>query len=91
MGVNTDYEDKGATATYKGKKLPQNKIKVSGKVNTEKLGKYKIKYSVKHNDIISKAEKKIEVKNTKPPVITFEGDISCNLCPKNEFKEPGYS
>lgn len=91
MEVNTDYEDKGTTATYNGKKMPHDKIKVSRKVNDEKLEKYKIEYSVKHNGIISKAEKKIEVKDTKPPIITLEGDISCNLCPKDEFKEPGYS
>ena len=56
-----------------------------------KIGKYKIEYSVEHNGITSKAKKKVEVRYTKPPVITLVGETSCNLCPKDEFAEPSYS
>ena len=91
MEVNTNYDNKGATATYNREKIPQDKVKVSGQVDAGKIGKYKIKYSVKHNGITSKAKKKVEVRDTKPPVITLVGETSCNLCPKDEFAEPSYS
>lgn len=45
LNLNGVYEEQGATAQLKGKDAT-DKIKITGKVNTAKPGKYTIKYSV---------------------------------------------
>lgn len=88
--VNTDYQDEGATATYKGKNISREKIKVSGKVDSGKIGIYELEYSVKNNGIISKIKRKVEVKDTKPPIITLNDSETCYISLNSQYIESGY-
>lgn len=64
-----------------GNELKCKKIsyKVSGKVNTKKLGVYKLTYTVIKGDMKITKIKKVEVVDTKKPVLTVEGSFA-NVC-----------
>lgn len=68
-----------------------NKIKVSGKVDTTKIGTYEVKYQVKYGILKKEVTKKITVVDDIAPVIELTGNTDVTLCPKGEYKEEGYT
>lgn len=89
--VNNQYQEQGASASYKGNELAENKkIEVAGKVDTGKTGEYVLIYSVKHNGVTSKVKRVVEVVDTQAPIISLEGETKLNICPKDDFKDPGF-
>ena len=78
------YKEKGYTAKHLGKDLT-NDVKTSGKVNTNKLGQYKITYQVKSGAFSRKVTRVVEVKDTtKPRLKTDKKDIY--VCPGTKYK-----
>lgn len=89
IGYGEKYEEEGATGKFFGKDITKD-LKKSGSVNTEKVGKYQIKYNVKKSIFNVTVSRTIEVVDEKKPVIELTGENEVNVCPKKEYKEDGY-
>lgn len=83
------YKEEGYTVSRFGKDYT-NKVKIKGKVNTNKVGVYNITYYVKIDGINFRKIRKVRVTDSKKPVITLKGDKKTYVCPKKEYKEEGY-
>ena len=83
------YKEKGYTASYFNHNLT-NKVKVSGKVNNKKIGKYKITYKVNNGFFTIKKTRTVIVADTKSPKISLFGDKKVYVCPGKEYKELGF-
>lgn len=87
-----DYKEKfkepGYFGIYNKKDITKN-IKVSGKVNSKKLGDYKITYKVKKSGFKKQVVRIVKVRDiTKPKIILpLKGDIY--VCPSKKYK-PSY-
>ena len=66
------------------------KVKVTGKVNVKRIGKYKLKYKVKYLFKTKKVYRTIIIVDKEKPVITLNGDISIELFVGDNYEEPGY-
>ena len=66
-------------------------VKVLGKVDTKKVGKYKINYVLNYGMLILKKTKTVNVVDKKAPVITLEGNTDITLCPGCKYEEEGFS
>ena len=85
--VLKDYKDKGITATYDNKKI--SNIKMSGKVNTKKIGDYTLTYIAKYKKVSKKVKRVVKVVDKTSPTITLTGEaVDINV--GNEFVDPGY-
>lgn len=85
LEVNNNYQEQGASV--KGTK---NKYKITGKVNTKKIGKYTITYKVSFLKTTKKVTRIVNVVDKTPPVITLNGtDIT--IFQNQEYSEPGYT
>lgn len=90
LNLNDKYDEKGVIA----KNLFGNtkfKVKVKGKVNTNKVGTYKLEYYVKSGILTKKIYRIVEVKDKIPPTITLTEGNEINVCPGTEYVEQGYS
>ena len=85
--INTKYKELGASAYVNLKEIKG--VKISGKVNTSKLGKYKIKYTVKYHSKTYSKTRTVIVEDTQPPVITLNGDKKTNVCSINKYIDEG--
>lgn len=78
--INTEYVEKGGTAySNTGSPLPLNlQIKSNdnegGKIETSKLGTYKLIYSVTDKGLTTTSIRTVVVRDTIPPVISFPED-----------------
>ncbi len=78
------YKEKGYKAKYLGKDLT-DEVKVKGKVNSKKLGEYKITYKVGSGIFSRKVVRTVEVSdNTKPKLEITKDDIY--VCPGTKYK-----
>ena len=79
-----EYHEKGYSARYLGKDLTKE-VKVSGKVDSKKLGDYKISYRVGRGLFSSKKVRTVTVlDSTKPKINLPKGDIY--VCPGSSYK-----
>lgn len=84
------YREKGAEATYQGKNIDEY-LNIKGKVNSKKLGKYKITYSVKYKNLTRKVNRYVEVKDISKPSIIFKNNSEkVYVCPNKEYKIENY-
>lgn len=83
-----EFKDPGYSGTYNKKDITNN-IKVSGKVNSKKLGDYKITYKVKENGFKKQVVRIVKVRDiTKPKIeLATSGDIY--VCPGEKY-QPSY-
>ena len=83
-----EFKEPGYSGTYNKKDITNN-IKVSGKVNSKKLGDYKITYKVKENGFKKQAVRIVKVRDiTKPEIeLDISGDIY--VCPGKKY-QPSY-
>ena len=84
IDLDSDYKELGASITYRGKAI--NNYKIVSNVDTHKVGKYKVKYSV--NDFVK--TRTVIVKDKVEPNITLEGDEDYVLEYDTDYVEPGY-
>ena len=89
VNYNTKYQDKGFIANYKGKSIT-NKVKVSGSVNTKKLGKYVITYEVKKGGFSKKVRRIVLVRDRIKPKISVNDANDIYTCPGNSYDIPKY-
>lgn len=79
------YQEPGYRASYKGEDLT-SKVKVSGKVNTKKLGNYFITYSVGDGIFSKKAVRMVKVRDIEKPKLSFSDSGTIYICPKRKFQ-----
>ena len=83
------YKDPGYKVTKFGKDYTKD-IKIKNKINSKKLGTYKITYEVKINGITFKKVRKVKLIDDEKPIITLTGNENISICPNAEYKEEGY-
>lgn len=83
--VFTKYKDKGVK--IEGTK---NKVKITNKVNTNKLGTYTITYKITHLKTTKIIKRKIKVIDTTKPEITLQGN-EVTIYQNDTYNEPGYT
>ncbi|MBO5138550.1 MAG: polysaccharide deacetylase family protein [Bacilli bacterium] len=83
------YKDSGYSAKIGGKNISEM-VKVSGSVNVDKLGEYKITYQLKKGIFNIKRTRRVIVKDIKGPAINLKGGKNYYVCPGKKFKDPGY-
>ncbi len=89
LELNDKYDEKGIIA----KNLFGNtkfKVQIKGKVNTKKIGTYKLEYYVKNGITTKRIYRIVEVKDKTPPTITLTEGNEINVCPNTEYVEQGY-
>ena len=89
INYQEQYKEKGYTAKYLGKNVTDD-VKTSGKVNSNKLGIYELKYSIKKNIFTKTITRIVEVKDLSEPEIILDGGKKVSVCPYDEYKETGY-
>jgi len=82
LNYKQNYVEKGYKATYFKKDLSSG-VKVDGKVNSKKLGTYKITYQVKHGIFKKTVTRKVVVKDTEKPKLEVTSD-DLYVCPGDE-------
>ena len=88
--LNEEYKELGVSA----KDLFGNenyKIKTKGKVDTSKVGNYKIKYTYSNGLINKSVTRNISVIDEEYPIISLVGGEEVFACPNKEYEEIGYS
>ncbi len=88
INYNEKYIEYGATAKIFNNNL---KVKITGKVNTNKIGTYKIKYIAKKGFITKTVIRKVNVVDKIKPIISLIGEQKINLCPTEEYNDLGYT
>ena len=83
--VFTKYKDKGVK--IEGTK---NKVKITNKVNTNKLGTYTITYKITHLKTTKIIKRKVNVVDTTKPEITLQGN-EVTIYQNDTYNEPGYT
>ena len=83
--VFTKYKDKGVK--IEGTK---NKVKITNKVNTNKLGTYTITYKITHLKTTKIIKRKVKVIDTTKPEITLQGN-EVTIYQNDTYNEPGYT
>ena len=83
VNYQSTYKEKGYTASYLGKDLTK-KVKVSGKVNTDKMGKYKITYKVNGGVFPKKVVRTVIVGDIEKPKMELKKG-TYYVCPGDEI------
>ena len=82
LNYKQNYVEKGYKANYFKKDLSSG-VKVDGKVNSKKLGTYKITYQVKHGIFKKTVTRKVVVKDTEKPKLEVSSD-DLYVCPGDD-------
>ena len=82
LNYKEKYVEKGYSAKYFGKDLTRD-VKVSGKVHSNKLGTYKIRYQVGKGFFTRKVIRTVIVRDTEKPKLEIDGR-DLYLCPGSE-------
>lgn len=83
LNYKEKYTEKGYSASHLGKDLDKD-VKVSGSVNSKKLGTYEITYEVGNGLLKRKVVRRVEVKDRKKPKMDINKD-DIYLCPGADF------
>lgn len=90
INYNTEYKEPGYKATLSGKDI-SDKIVTRGKVNSKKLGNYKITYTSKKGLFQKDVIRNVYVRDTSKPKITLDGVLEdIIVCPGSEYKKDNY-
>ncbi len=84
------YKDAGVTAKFLGKDVTKD-VKILNKVNTEKLGEYKVTYQYDKFILPVKRDRIVTVVDSTKPVITLTGEKKVSVCPGAKYEEEGYN
>ena len=83
LNYQEEYKEAGYTATV-GKKDITSRVKVKGKVDSNKLGSYELDYTVQYHNFSKKVKRMVLVKDLKKPKLAVD-DSDIYLCPGDEF------
>lgn len=89
LNYKDEYKEEGAIFKIAGQDF-SNKIKISGQVDTDKVGEYTKVYAIDLFGINIKKERKISVVDKENPTIILKGDSEVTICPNKEYEEDGY-
>lgn len=89
INIFEEYKEQGYTSSFFGKKIDD--VKVTGSVDSSKIGKYKITYETKKFFFTKKIVRTINVVDKDKPIITLKGEKTIEMCPNNNYEEEGYS
>lgn len=89
LTYNQEYKESGAKASYLGKNITED-IKITGEVDTSKVGEYEITYEVDRFIFHTKKKRTIQVVDQQKPTLELEGEIEVNICPNGQYQEAGY-
>ena len=78
------YEEKGYHASFLGKDVTKD-VKVKGKVNTKKLGEYKITYTYKKGILTKQVVRTVSVKDLTKPVLEMKKE-DAYVCPGKQYQ-----
>ena len=87
--AGSSYTDAGASAADMGDGELSGLIKVLGGVDTGKVGVYELFYSVKDSqgNAATQVTRKVEVRDTKGPVINLKGEVSVTHEAGSSYKD----
>lgn len=88
INVGTNYEELGYNAFYLDTDITEQ-VNIESNLDTNKLGEYKIKYSVRKFFIKKTITRKIIVKDDVSPVISLNGDNRIKLKVGQKYNESG--
>ena len=90
LEIGNEYIEEGVKA-YIGNKDISNKVIVIGNVDTNKIGKYEIKYTIKYLFRTYSVIRSVSVNDLESPIITLQGDDKIKIIVDNKYEEPGYN
>lgn len=90
IGYMEEYKEKGYKASFLGNDITKD-VKVSGEVNSKKLGTYNITYYVKEGVFEKKVIRKVKVMDKTAPVIKLQSEEDIYVCPGKKYKEEDFS
>lgn len=67
-----------------------NQVEKSGKVDSNKLGDYKLEYEIHHSIFEDKKIVRVHVVDKISPIIDLEGGTDIKVCPGKKYDELGY-
>ncbi len=91
--INLNYKEKYKEPGYKlivNNKDYSDKVKIKGRVNSNKLGTYEIEYYYKNGIFRTSKKRIVVVKDKTKPVIMLSGSKNTYICPNSSYKEDGY-
>lgn len=88
LNYKQQYKEAGYSASFLGEDLTK-KVKVKGKVNSSKLGTYKIIYEIK-GLLKRQVVRSVKVIDKTAPVITLNSKDDIYLCPGAKYKTDAY-
>lgn len=89
LNLKEEYKEEGAKAKFRGNDISKD-IKIEGKVDTSKVGKYEIKYKVNTKKKSKLITRTINVVDKVNPEIKLKGDKTITVSLGNEYNEPGF-
>lgn len=90
LGYKEEYKEFGYKARFLGDDITKD-VKVTGKVNSKKLGTYTLTYIVKEGVFEKKVTRRINVVDKDAPVIKLSSNEDIYVCPNSEYKDEGFS
>ena len=95
LEYGSTYEEPGVKATYTVDKKnvePVNvPVKISGEVDTSKVGEYTITYHAEHGEKTRTAYRRVRVVDTQAPVITLQTVSGSYTLPNHPYEEEGFT
>lgn len=90
LQLNDNYEEQGAQAFLKENDVSEN-IVIDGKVDTSKIGEYRLKYTIfnSKNEIPVSVERVVNIEDKIPPTITLKGNTEVNINVGDTYKDEG--
>lgn len=82
------YTEPGATATFSFHDISDH-IVIDSQVNDDKVGTYKVIYTVEYLDKTATAERMVNVIDKEPPELTLTEGESLSLQPGEKYEDPG--
>lgn len=89
IDYNETFKDPGFKASIFAIDI-SDKVKITGKVDTKKIGKYTLKYSYNLGFIPIEKIREVEVVDHEKPVIELTGATSQTMCPNQDYQEEGF-
>jgi hypothetical protein len=92
--LNEDYKDPGfilESCRRNNCEKIEKDISVTSDVDNKTIGDYTIEYQYKKKDKEYRLLRTVRVKDSVPPELTLKGKKSIFLCPKEEYKEEGFT
>ncbi|MDD7541901.1 MAG: polysaccharide deacetylase family protein [Mobiluncus porci] len=95
VNVGQPYHEPGAKAFLGSSSLPLRladlEVRSSGKVDTNKLGEYRLKYSANWLFFESSSTRRVLVVDTTAPELTLKGNAEVTINAGSDFTDPGCS